>query len=72
MPRNLRLFDVVAILEDRKPDGLRAGQVGTIVEVLDRNTMLVEFSDDSGAAYKIAPLPIKGLLKLAYTAEAAE
>jgi hypothetical protein len=50
---------------------LRAGQVGTIVERLDEKTSLVEFSDDQGRAYAVAPCRHEELLVLHYVPEAA-
>jgi uncharacterized protein DUF4926 len=49
------LLDVVALLTDLPAQRLARGQVGTIVEELDDKTSLVEFSDDQGRAYAIAP-----------------
>ncbi len=40
------------------------GKVGTIVETLDEATSLVEFSDDDGRAYAIAPCQREALLVL--------
>ena len=43
-----------------RPKGTRSpvrGQVGAIVEMHDDTTVLVEFSDDLGRAYAIAPCP---------------
>ncbi len=65
------LLDVVALLADRPEAGLARGQVGTIVEPLDDKTLLVEFSDDQGRAYAIAPCPRDQLLVLHYVPEAA-
>ena len=48
-------LDVVALLVDRPRQGLARGQVGTVVEPLDDVTVLVEFSDDEGRAYALAP-----------------
>ena len=48
------------------------GQVGAVVEVLDENTVLVEFSGEDGRAYAIEPLPRAELLVLHYVPEAAE
>ena len=45
--------------------------VGTIVEQLDENISLVEFSDEQGRAYAIAPCPLTELLTLHYVPEAA-
>ena len=65
------LFDVVALLTDVPAQRLTRGQVGTIVEHLDRNTSLVEFSDDQGRAYAVAPCRREDLLVLHYVPEAA-
>jgi hypothetical protein len=64
------LLDVVALLADH-PGGLARGQVGTVVETLDEKTVLVEFSDDEGHAYAVAPCPNSELLVLHYAPEAA-
>jgi len=45
---------------------LLRGQVGAIVEELDDATVLVEFSDDQGRAYAIAPCP-KEILRVLRT-----
>ena len=65
------VLDVVALLVDLPVEGLSRGQVGTIVEHLDDRTLLVEFSDDNGQAYAIAPCPRTELLVLHYVPEAA-
>ncbi|WP_213740976.1 DUF4926 domain-containing protein [Bradyrhizobium sp. dw_411] len=65
------VLDVVALLVDVPSEGLSHGQVGTIVEHLDDKTLLVEFSDDTGQAYAIAPCPRTELLVLHYVPEAA-
>jgi hypothetical protein len=65
------LLDVVALLADLPTQQLQRGQVGTIVEQLDDKTMLVEFSDDQGRAYAVAPCPLADLLVLHYVPEAA-
>jgi hypothetical protein len=65
------LLEVVALLADVPEKGLTRGQVGTIVEPLDENTSLVEFSDDEGRAYAIAPCPHAALLVLHYEPEVA-
>lgn len=57
-------LDVVALLADRPDASLRRGQVGTVVERLDAETVLVEFSDDEGRAFAIEPVPTAGLLVL--------
>jgi predicted transcriptional regulator len=65
------LLDVVALLSDLPAQRLARGQVGTIVEQLDENISLVEFSDEHGRAYAIAPCPLTELLTLHYVPEAA-
>jgi hypothetical protein len=57
-------LDVVALLTDLPAQRLARGQVGTIVEQLDDTTLLVEFSDDQGRAYAVAPCPRADLLVL--------
>jgi hypothetical protein len=65
------VLDVVALLTDLPAERLARGQVGTIVEQLDDTTFLIEFSDDQGRAYAIAPCPRAELLVLHYVPEAA-
>jgi hypothetical protein len=65
------VLDVVALLTDLPAQRLARGQVGTIVEQLDSNTSLVEFSDEQGRAYAVAPCPRAELLILHYVPEAA-
>ena len=65
------LLDAVALLTDLPAQRLLRGQVGTVVEQLDNETLLVEFSDDQGRAYAIAPCPRADLLVLHYVPEVA-
>jgi hypothetical protein len=65
------LLDVVALLSDLPTQRLARGQVGMIVEQLDENISLVEFSDEQGRAYAIAPCPLTELLTLHYVPETA-
>lgn len=69
--REPAVLDVVALLGDRPADALMRGQVGTVVEALDGDTVLVEFSDDEGKAYAIAPCQRDALLVLHYEPETA-
>jgi hypothetical protein len=48
---------VVALLTDLPTHSLARGHVGTVIEQLDDRTSLVEFSDDQGQAYAVAPCP---------------
>ena len=65
------LLAAVALLADLPAQRLARGQVGTIVEQLDDKTSLVEFSDDQGRAYAVAPCQRTDLLILHYVPEAA-
>jgi hypothetical protein len=69
--RRPSLLDPVALLTDRPEHDLGVGQVGTVVEVLDTETFLVEFSDDQGHAYAVTPCSGSQLLVLRYMPEAA-
>lgn len=62
----VRLLDVVALTVDRPTHGLRRGQVGTVVELLDELTYEVEFSDDEGRTYAMLPLTGEELMVLRY------
>jgi hypothetical protein len=64
-------LDAVALLADRLADGLARGQVGTVVETLADDALLVEFSDDEGRAYAVVPCRTSELLVLHYTPETA-
>jgi len=61
-----QLLDVVALLTDAPEADLVAGHVGTVVEALDANTVLVEFATDEGEPYAVAALPKRRLLILRY------
>lgn len=63
--------DVVALLTDVPEHRLGRGQVGTVVQELDRKTLLVEFSDDQNRAYALVPCSSSALLVLHYVPEAA-
>jgi hypothetical protein len=65
------LLDVVALLSDIPAERLSRGQVGTVVEQLDASTSLVEFSEEQGRAYAVAPCPRSELLTLHYVPEVA-
>lgn len=65
------VLDVVALLTDLPAQLPARGRVGTIVEQLDEKTLLVEFSDEQGRAYAVAPCLRADLLALHYVPEAA-
>jgi len=60
----MKLFDVVALLEDMPASNLSKGQVGTIVEELDNENVFVEFSDVNGRTYAQEPLHVSKLMEL--------
>lgn len=59
-----RLLSAVALLHDRPEKGLKRGQVGTVVELLDDRVLLIEFSDDSGRCYALEAIDSDLLLEL--------
>ena len=65
------LLDVVALLAERPAQALARGQVGTIVETLKDDAVLVEFSDDHGRPYAVVPCGRSELLVLHYEPHAA-
>lgn len=65
------ILDVVALLANFPEHKLTRGNVGTIVDELDDETVLVEFSDDDGRPYAVAPCQRSELLTLHYVPEAA-
>ncbi len=68
----IKLLDVVALVEDLATEGLRRGEVGTVVEQWKDGVFEVEFSDDSGKAYAFAALRPDQMMKLRFRkAEAA-
>lgn len=71
MPQGPVLLDVVAVLNDLPAEKLVRGQVGTVVEDLDPATVLVEFADDNGRSYALAPIARDRLLVLHYVQQAA-
>jgi hypothetical protein len=66
--RKIRLLETVALTEDLPERELRAGEVGTVVEVLGTNAYEVEFCNESGETYaefalradQIVPLHTQG------------
>jgi hypothetical protein len=67
----IKLLDVVALTEDFESEGLRRGEVGTVVEQWADGVFEVEFSDDSGEAYAFAAVPHEKLMKLYFRKDEA-
>ncbi|HTJ29976.1 MAG TPA: DUF4926 domain-containing protein [Acidobacteriaceae bacterium] len=60
----IELLAVVALLRDWPERRLVRGQVGTVVEILISDVVLVEFSDNEGQTYAIEALPSDALMRL--------
>jgi len=67
----VKLLDVVALLEDKPAEGLVAGQVGTVVDVLAPNAFEVEFLDSNGRTVALLELTRAHLLVLKHEAKVA-
>ena len=66
MNQAIQVLDVVALTADLPECKLRRGQVGTAVEQLSDQVFEVEFSDDEGKTYALAPVDASKLMVLHY------
>jgi len=60
----MNLYDMVALLEDLPDEGLKRGQVGTIVEEWEPQVYEVEFADPQGVTYAMVALRADQLMTL--------
>jgi hypothetical protein len=60
----MKLLATVALLQDLPEQGLRRGQVGTLVEELAPHVYEVEFIDDEGGTYASLQLGEGQLMQL--------
>lgn len=67
----IKLLDVVALIKDLDSEGLRRGEVGTVVEQWKDGVFEVEFSDNSGKPYAFAALRPEHLMKLHFRKDEA-
>jgi len=67
----IEMLDVVALIEDLDSEGLRRGEVGTVVELWKDGVFEVEFSDNSGKAYAFAALRPEQMMKLHFRKDEA-
>lgn len=67
----IKLLDVVALLKNNLHYKLSVGQVGTVVEILEKGVFEVEFSNKSGETIALMPLRAEELLLLHYEIEMA-
>ena len=58
------LLDVVALLTDMPAGKLRKGSLGTVVELFNNETYLVEFADLNGVTYAMPVLTESQLMKV--------
>ena len=70
----IRLLSSVALIEDLPTQNLTKGQIGTVVEYLERQeeeALLVEFADDQGRTYAMVDLKPEQVIVLHRQIEAA-
>jgi hypothetical protein len=67
----IKLLDVVALVEDIDSEGLRRGDVGTVVEMWKDGVFEVEFSDGTGKAHAFAALKPNQIIKLRFRKDEA-
>ena len=60
----VKIGDVVALLDDLPDEGLKRGQVGTIVEEWQPGVFEVEFADTNGVTYAMVALRADQLMTL--------
>jgi hypothetical protein len=65
------ILDVVVLTEALPNLSLRKGELGTIVEILDKDVFLVEFADTKGVTYAMTALSSSILMKVFYEPVAA-
>jgi hypothetical protein len=68
----IRVLDVVAVLEDVPRHGLVRGEVGTVIEHRKEDVFEIAFSNTSGKAYAFAALRAEQLLKLNFPGDVLE
>ena len=67
----IEILDVVALVEDLDSEGLRRGEVGTVVEQWKDGVFEVEFSDNLGKPYAFAALGPDQMMKLHFRKDEA-
>jgi Domain of unknown function (DUF4926) len=71
LSHEIKLLDVFALLEDAPAEGLRRGEVGTVVDQWKDEVFEIEFSDAAGEAYAFADVPAEKLMKLYFRKDEA-
>jgi hypothetical protein len=67
----IKSLDLVALTENVESEGLRRGEVGTVVERWADGVFEVEFGDNAGEAYALAAVPAEKLIKLYFRKDEA-
>ncbi len=62
--REPKLFDIIALLKPVEEEALKAGDVGTVVEILPPDAVEVEFLHRDGRTRCLATVPVSDLLVL--------
>ncbi|MGB7250840.1 MAG: DUF4926 domain-containing protein [Phormidesmis sp.] len=62
----MKLLDVVVLTKDLPTLNLHKGQVGTVVEVYERDDLEVEFVDLQGQTYALETLNASELMQIHY------
>ncbi|RUT09803.1 hypothetical protein DSM106972_002980 [Dulcicalothrix desertica PCC 7102] len=60
----IRLLDIVALVEDLPEYGIYRGQVGTVTDIVAENVFEVDFSDTSGQTFAELNLTSQQLMLL--------
>jgi hypothetical protein len=60
----MNLYDMVALIEDIPEDGLKRGQIGTVIEEWQPGVYEVEFYDTDGITYAMLALREEQLMTL--------
>ena len=60
----IKELDSVALLHDQPAYALKKGDVGVVVEILDEDTVEVEFTDNKGKTIALLPLTEKDFIRL--------
>ncbi len=67
----MKILDIVVLTGAMPTLNLRKGELGTIVEELDKDVFLVEFADTKGVTYAMPALNTSVLMKVYYEPIAA-
>jgi hypothetical protein len=69
MKNNIEILDIVTVLQDIPLERLVKGNIGTVVEILDKEMFLVEFCDKNGKTLKMLELSNNQIMKINFELE---